>query len=69
VGIIFWEGKILKRTERSNKRERGDKECTYRCIRVEHDGGRLFLSVIRFLIAGQFTLVNFYGTGELHQRL
>jgi len=40
-----------------------------RVIRVEHRGGRLFLSVIRFLIAGQFMLVNFYKTGELQLRL
>jgi hypothetical protein len=39
-----------------------------RVIRVEHRGGRLFLSVVRFMI-GQFALINFLRTGELHRRL
>jgi hypothetical protein len=38
-------------------------------IRVEHRGGTLFLSVIRFLIGGQFMLVNFYGTLKLQEQL
>jgi hypothetical protein len=38
-------------------------------IRVEHQGGRLFLSVIRFLIGGQFVLVNYFKAVELHQSL
>lgn len=38
-------------------------------IRVEHQGGRLFLSVIRFLIGGQLMLVNYYGTLALHKEL
>lgn len=38
-------------------------------IRVEHRSGRLFLSAIRFLIGGQFMLVNYYGTVELQKKL
>jgi hypothetical protein len=38
-------------------------------IRVDHRGGRLFLSAIRFLIGGQLMLVNYYKTVELHKRL
>lgn len=38
-------------------------------IRVEHKSGRLFLSVIRFLIGGQLMLVNYYGTIELQKKL
>ena len=38
-------------------------------IRVDYQGGRLFLSVIRFLIGGQFMLVNYFKTVELHKRL
>jgi hypothetical protein len=35
-----------------------------RVIRVEHRNGRLFLSVIRFMI-GQFASINFFRTGTL----
>ena len=38
-------------------------------IRVEHKGGRLFLSVIRFLIGGQLMLVNYHGTVALQKKL
>jgi hypothetical protein len=38
-------------------------------IRVDYQGGRLFLSVIRFLIGGQLMLVNYYKTVELQKRL
>jgi hypothetical protein len=38
-------------------------------IRVDYQGGRLFLSVIRFLIGGQFMLVNYFKTVELYKRL
>ncbi len=38
-------------------------------ISVDYQGGRLFLSVIRFLIGGQVMLVNYYKTVELHERL
>jgi hypothetical protein len=38
-------------------------------IRVDYEGGRLFLSVIRFLIGGQLMLVNYYRTVELHRIL
>jgi len=39
-----------------------------RVIRVDHKGGRLYLSVIRFMI-GQFATVNFFKSGELHKEL
>jgi len=39
-----------------------------RVIRVEHQGGRLYLAVVRFMI-GQFAFVNFFKTGELHDAL
>jgi hypothetical protein len=39
-----------------------------RVIRVEHRHGRLFLSVVRFMI-GQFALINFFKTGKLHQEI
>jgi hypothetical protein len=39
-----------------------------RAIRVEHSKGILFLSVVRFMF-GQFALVNFFRTGELHKTL
>ena len=39
-----------------------------RVIRAEHQGGRLYLAVVRFMI-GQFASVNFFGTGELHKKL
>jgi hypothetical protein len=39
-----------------------------RVIRVDHRGGRLFLAVIRLML-GQFALVNFFRTGELHKAL
>jgi len=39
-----------------------------RVIRVEHTGGRLFLSVVRFMI-GQFATINFFKTGKLHKEL
>ncbi len=38
-------------------------------IRVDYQGGRLFLSVIRFLIGGQLMLVNYYKTVELQKAL
>jgi hypothetical protein len=39
-----------------------------RVIRLEHRGGRLFLSVVRLMI-GQFALINYFQTGDLHGRL
>jgi hypothetical protein len=39
-----------------------------RVIRVEHRQGRLFLSVVRFMI-GQFAAINFFKTGELNKEL
>jgi len=37
-----------------------------RVIRVDHQGGRVYFAVVRFMI-GQFASVNFFKTGELHQ--
>src|SRR4051812_25330246 len=38
-------------------------------IRVDHKKGRVFLSVIRFLIGGQLMLVNYHGTVAMHRKL
>lgn len=35
-----------------------------RVIQIDHEGGRLFLCVIRFMI-GQFAVGNFFGNGKL----
>jgi hypothetical protein len=35
-----------------------------RVIRVDHDGGRLYLAAVLFMI-GQFASVNFIKTGEV----
>ncbi|MGX5842922.1 hypothetical protein ACWGTI_19580 [Mesorhizobium sp. ArgA1] len=37
-------------------------------LKIVHDGGTLFVTVIRFMI-GQFATVNFFATGALQQRL
>lgn len=39
-----------------------------RVIQIDHSGGRLFISVIRFMI-GQFASINFFKTGDLNNRL
>lgn len=39
-----------------------------RVIRVDHKDGRIFLSVVRFMI-GQLASVNFFKSGELHKEL
>jgi hypothetical protein len=39
-----------------------------RVIQIDHSDGRFFLSVVRLLI-GQFALINFAKTGDLHNRL
>ena len=39
-----------------------------RIIRIEHRQGPMFLSVVRLMI-GQFAIVNFLRTGELHRQL
>ena len=39
-----------------------------RVIRIEHNGGRLFLSVVRLML-GQFAIINFFQTGALHKQL
>jgi hypothetical protein len=39
-----------------------------RVIRVDYQGGRVYLAVVRFMI-GQFASVNFFKTGRLHRTL
>jgi hypothetical protein len=39
-----------------------------RVIRIEHKGGRLFLSVVRLML-GQFAIINFFRTGALQKQL
>lgn len=39
-----------------------------RVIRIDYRGGRLFLSVVRFMI-GQFAFINFFRTGKLQKQL
>jgi hypothetical protein len=39
-----------------------------RVIRVDYQGGRVYLAVVRFMI-GQFASVNFFKTGKLHKML
>jgi hypothetical protein len=39
-----------------------------RVIRLDHKQGRMFLSVVRFMV-GQFASVNFFKTGTLHTEL
>jgi hypothetical protein len=39
-----------------------------RVIQIDHAGGRLFVSVVRFMI-GQFASINFFKTGDLNERL
>jgi len=39
-----------------------------RVIRLDHKQGRMFLSVVPFMI-GQFASVNFFKTGTLHKEL
>jgi hypothetical protein len=42
---------------------------TSRMLRVVHEGGTLFVSVIRFSLFGLFAMVNFFGTGRLRDEL
>jgi hypothetical protein len=39
-----------------------------RVIRVDYQGGRVFLAVVRLMI-GQFAFINFFATGSLHKQL
>jgi hypothetical protein len=39
-----------------------------RVIRLDYQGGRVFLSVVRLMI-GQFAFINFFKTGSLHKQL
>ncbi len=42
---------------------------TGRMLKLVHDGGTLFVTVIRFSLFGLFAVVNFFGTGRLHKEL
>ena len=37
-------------------------------IQIDHSSGRIFVSVVRFMI-GQFAVINFFKTGELHKQI
>jgi hypothetical protein len=54
----------------STKAMRGMAEVSERGLTITgvHDGGTLFVTVIRFMI-GQFATVNFFATGALRNRL
>jgi hypothetical protein len=39
-----------------------------RVIQIDHSQGRMFVSVVRFMI-GQLAFINFFKTGELHNQL
>jgi len=40
-----------------------------RMLRIEHDRGTLFVTVVRFCLFNWFALVNSFQTGRLHQEL
>jgi len=40
-----------------------------RCIRIRHDAGTMYVSVVRFVVFGYFAVINFFRTGELARRL
>jgi hypothetical protein len=40
-----------------------------RCIRISHERGTVYVSVVRFMLFGYFALINFFGTGQLAHRL
>ena len=42
---------------------------TGRMLKVVHDQGTLFVSVIRFNLFGYFAMVNFFATGRLQREL
>jgi hypothetical protein len=42
---------------------------TGRMLKVIHEGGTLFVSVIRFSLFGLFAVVNSFGTRRLHDEL
>ncbi|MBS0202100.1 MAG: hypothetical protein JSS49_04310 [Planctomycetes bacterium] len=42
---------------------------TGRMLKIEHDGGTLFVSVIRFIMFSHFAVGNFFGTGKLKKEL
>jgi hypothetical protein len=42
---------------------------TGRMLRIGHEGGTLFVSVIRFCLFGYFAVINFFATGKLLREL
>jgi hypothetical protein len=40
-----------------------------RMLKITHEGGTLFISVIRFSLFGLFMVVNFFATGRLQKEL
>jgi hypothetical protein len=42
---------------------------TGRMLKISHEGGTLFVSVIRFSLFGIFAVINFFATGRLKKEL
>ena len=42
---------------------------TGRILRIMHDQGTLFVSVVRFCLFGEFAIINFFGTGKLKEEI
>src|SRR5262245_29283297 len=42
---------------------------TGRMLKISHEGGALFVSVLRFSLFGLFAVVNFFATGRLQKEL
>jgi hypothetical protein len=40
-----------------------------RMLRIVHNRGTFFVSVVRFCLFGQFAIINFFGTGKLKDEL
>jgi hypothetical protein len=40
-----------------------------RCVRISHEKGVVYVSVVRFVLFGYFAVINFLRTGELARRL
>ena len=40
-----------------------------RCVRISHEQGTVYVSVVRFVLFGYFAVGNFLRTGELARRL
>src|SRR5919108_2904194 len=40
-----------------------------RCVRITHENGTVYVSVVRFVLFGYVAMINFLRTGELARRL